>query len=43
MMQSLKRLCELGGDYKVYPGHGKASTLDIERTCNPFMIEAQKI
>ena len=43
MMQSLKRLSDLAGDYKVYPGHGKASTLDVERTCNPFMIEAQKL
>lgn len=43
MMQSLKHLSQLAGDYKVYPGHGKASTLDIERTCNPFMIEALKL
>lgn len=42
MRASLKRLAALPGDYKVYPGHGKASTLDVERTCNPFMIEAQK-
>lgn len=42
MNASLKLLANLPGDYKVYPGHGKASTLDIERTCNPFMIEAQK-
>ncbi len=42
MVLSLKRLADLPGDYKVYPGHGKASSLDIERTCNPFMIEAMK-
>ena len=42
MMASLKHLFDLPGDYKVYPGHGKTSTLDIERTCNPFMIEAKK-
>ncbi len=42
MYQSLKLLADLPGDYKVYPGHGKATTLDIERSCNPFMIEAQK-
>jgi glyoxylase-like metal-dependent hydrolase (beta-lactamase superfamily II) len=42
LLGSLKRLSHLSGDYKIYPGHGKASTLDVERTMNPFMIEAEK-
>jgi hypothetical protein len=42
LLGSLKRLYQLSGDYKIYPGHGKASTLDVERTMNPFMIEANK-
>ncbi len=42
LLESLKKLAQLPGDYRVFPGHGKASTLDVERTLNPFMIEAQK-
>jgi glyoxylase-like metal-dependent hydrolase (beta-lactamase superfamily II) len=42
LLGSLKRLYQLSGDYKIYPGHGKASTLDVERTMNPFMNEANK-
>ncbi|MBR6548149.1 MAG: MBL fold metallo-hydrolase [Clostridia bacterium] len=41
LKQSLNRLYEMPGDYKVYPGHGNTSTLDVERTMNPFMIEAR--
>ena len=37
MMQSLKRLKNLEGDYVVYPGHGPATTLEYERKTNPFM------
>jgi len=40
MMQSLKRLAELDGDYEVYPGHADASTLDYERNFNRYMKHA---
>ena len=34
---SLQRLAALEGDLKVLPGHGMASSLDIERRYNPYM------
>lgn len=37
MIQSLKRIVELDGDYQVYPGHGETTTLDRERRTNPFL------
>ncbi len=37
MARSLKRLADLPGDYKVYPGHEGFSTLSRERKYNPFM------
>ena len=37
MARSLKRLADLPGDYKVYPGHEGFSTLSRERRMNPFM------
>ena len=37
IMRSLKRLRDLPGDYTVYPGHGPATTLSIERQSNPYM------
>ncbi len=37
MLQSLKRLASLDGDYVVYPGHDRQSTLDFERKNNPYM------
>jgi len=40
MMQSLKRLSELDGDYEVYPGHAEASTLSFERSFNRYMRHA---
>ncbi len=40
LLASLKRLAELPGDYRVLPGHGKPSTLDVERAMNPFLSEA---
>lgn len=40
MMQSLKRLAQLPGNYQVYPGHESFSTLDYERQFNPYMQEA---
>ena len=40
IMNSLRRLSELEGDLKVYPGHMEPSTLDRERRSNPFMLQA---
>lgn len=37
LMQSLRRLRDLDGDYVVYPGHERATRLDRERTRNFFM------
>ncbi len=37
MNDSLKRLCSLGGDYKIYPGHGSTTTLQRERTQNIYL------
>lgn len=39
MMASLARLAALDGNYKVYPGHMDATTLDEERASNPYMPE----
>ena len=35
--KSLVRLAELPGDYRVYPGHGDATSLSFERKMNPYM------
>jgi len=35
--RSLRRLCELPGSTRVYPGHGDATTIDRERRVNPFL------
>lgn len=40
MIESLKKLYEIKGDFEVFPGHGKPSTLDVERSLNPFMKRA---
>ena len=40
IMQSLKRLGELKGDFHVCPGHEATSTLERERRSNPFLREA---
>ena len=37
MMESLRRLANLPGDYTVYPGHGEPTTLDNERKYNPYL------
>ena len=42
MFTSLKRLGELEGDYKVYPGHGPGSTLERERRTNPYLRQAMR-
>lgn len=40
MLASLKRLHDLPGDFKVYPGHEASSTLERERQQNSYMREA---
>jgi glyoxylase-like metal-dependent hydrolase (beta-lactamase superfamily II) len=37
MLKSLKRLKDLEGDYDVYPGHYRPTTLDTERVKNRYM------
>ncbi len=37
MRASLKKLCELEGEYTVLSGHGMKTTLDTERRSNPYM------
>ncbi len=37
LQDSLKKLCELPGDYVVMPGHGQYSTLEQERRLNPYI------
>lgn len=37
MLESLKRLASLDGDYTVYAGHDRSSTLEFERNNNPYM------
>lgn len=40
MKASLRRLAELEGDYRVFPGHGPETTLAAERNSNFYMREA---
>lgn len=40
MFVSLKRLAQLEGDYRVYPGHGPDTTLSYERRTNPYVRRA---
>jgi len=35
-LKSLKKICELPGDYEVYPGHMDSSTLERERLFNYY-------
>ena len=42
IMQSLKQLGELKGDFHVCPGHEATSTLERERRSNPFLMEAMR-
>lgn len=39
MLNSLKRLSLLSGDYTVYPGHGPSSTMEFERKHNQYIKE----
>lgn len=40
LLQSLKRLSDLEGDYEVYPGHAESSNLQRERAHNYYMRQA---
>ena len=37
LLDSLKKLASLQGDYTIYPGHGPTTTLAAERRGNPYM------
>jgi glyoxylase-like metal-dependent hydrolase (beta-lactamase superfamily II) len=37
MMDSLRRLMALPGDFAVYPGHGESTRLEQERRTNPYL------
>ena len=37
LCKSLKKLVELEGDYRIYPGHGSSTTLDNERRNNLYL------
>ena len=37
ILRSLGRLARLDGNYQVYPGHERATTLDFERNHNPYL------
>lgn len=37
ILRSLARLARLEGNYRVYPGHDRATDLDRERRSNPYM------
>lgn len=40
MMESLRQLYALEGDYRVFSGHGEPTTLETERSHNPYMLMA---
>lgn len=42
MLSSLRRLGALEGDYRVFPGHNAFTTLDRERSENPWLREAME-
>lgn len=37
LMQSVRKLFSLAGDYTVYPGHGDSTNLNFERENNPYV------
>ena len=41
-LASLRRICELDGDYEVYPGHMDPSTLERERAFNYYCRAAMR-
>ncbi|MBO5852607.1 MAG: MBL fold metallo-hydrolase [Clostridia bacterium] len=38
LKNSLQRLKNLSGDYKLYPGHGQWTTMSEEKKTNPYMV-----
>ena len=40
LLESLRRLADLDGNYEVYPGHAESSTLERERFSNYYMRQA---
>lgn len=42
MLASLRRLAQLKGDFTVYPGHDRHTTLEEERQFNPYMRYAME-
>ncbi|MDR0248879.1 MAG: MBL fold metallo-hydrolase [Oscillospiraceae bacterium] len=40
MLESLRLLANLPGDYTIFPGHDVSTTLEKERRSNPDMLEA---
>lgn len=38
MIKSLYRLAEMKTDYRVFPGHGRATTLAEEKKYNPYLL-----
>lgn len=42
LMRSLERLAKLPGDYQVYPGHNRATTLEHERTHNRYLRKKRR-
>ena len=40
LMGSLRKLCDLPGDYRVLPGHSGETTLERERKYNPYVKQA---
>jgi glyoxylase-like metal-dependent hydrolase (beta-lactamase superfamily II) len=39
MRSILEKLLPLGGDVRVYPGHGPETTIGHEASNNPFIVE----
>lgn len=37
MLDSLEKIAQLPGDYKIYPGHGSTTTLSYELDNNPYL------
>lgn len=42
MLESLRRLSALEGDFDVYPGHAESTTLEAERRSNYYMLHANR-
>lgn len=42
IMGSLRRLASLEGDFEVYPGHMDPTTLERERSFNPYVLDAME-